>query len=356
MDLERSKELRDYLRTTLHLPFAFPEPEEDPEFYDKVHIKLKPHFTLLCDALENAYPNEKKLSLLVKREWEKDLGEIPHGDSYADKLRNTIEWMEAEGYLLEFIAAAHQNKARNPRLNSFVRKALFTLLEPPVSTQQISPSELPLKTSSPSAADFDVRANHHGSEISKGAANRDIKSLNDETSGKLSALEEGQDNNQIRPTPFPRKIIPIDNQPQGDPIALAYGRTHAAQEKMQLVYEVFQASRKFSEPQIVEFIEQAKKSIDGISDLFVNIPTPDYLELDYRFACEERYICERISIVAAYSLRDEYINLPSIFQGADREFKKIFSGLQNLENFIKQYQEQFQLSDLAGNSFLGNSS
>jgi hypothetical protein len=262
--------------------------------------------------------------------------------------------MESDGCLLEFIAAAHSHKARNTQLNIFVRKNLFALLEPSVSTQQLPQSELLLQISSPPVEDADIGANDRDSAISKSAASRDIKSPNDDTLDELPVLEGNQDKGLTQLTPFPRKTIPIDN-PQEDPITLAYSHVRMAREKMQPVYEIFKTSGKISEPPIVESIEQAKKSIDGISDLFVDIPTPDYVELDYKLACEERYLYERISIVAAYALQDENISSPSVFQGANREFKKIFSSLQNLENFIKQFQEQIQLSNHANKSLFGNS-
>ncbi|QBD82980.1 hypothetical protein EPA93_46275 [Ktedonosporobacter rubrisoli] len=351
MDLERSKELRNYLQTILHLPFVFPEPEEDAEFYDKVYTELKPYHTMLCTALEHAYSDEKKLSFLVKQEWEKGLGEIYRGESYSDKLHNTIDWMEAEGCLLEFIAAAHQKKDRNPKLNTFVRKTLYPLLVASASTLQKSQSDpLPLSAKAPS----DVKVNNNGSEMKKGIASTDIKS-SDETSNGLPVLEKEQDTKQTQPTPFPGKKPLRKEQLKEDSIAKAHRRTRAAQEKMQKVYEVFQGRGKLSESQVIESIKQAKELIEGISDLFVDIPTPDYLELDYKFACEERYVCERISIVVAYSLRDEYIDTPSVFLGADREFKKVFSSLQNLEYFIEEFQEQIRLSDHANKDFFGNS-
>jgi hypothetical protein len=355
MDLGRSKELRDYLQTTLKLQFVFPEPEEDPEFYEKVYTALKPLHTTLCNALESAYSDEKSLRALVKQYWEKDLGEIPNEDRYAERLRSTIEWMESDGCLLEFIAAAHSHKARNTKLNIFFRKNLFALLEPLVPAQQIPQSKLLPQSPLPPVDGSDGRANDRDSAISKGATGSEIKSLHEEVPDELPVLEENQGNGQTQPTPFPRKTIPIDNQLQEDPITSAYSRVHIAQEKMQSVYEIFQGGGKISEPPITESIEQAKQSIDGISDLFVNTPTPDYLELDYRLTCEERYICEKISIIATYSLHDAYISSSSKFRSADREFEKIFSGLRNLENFIKQFQDQIQLSAYTSNRLLENS-
>ena len=132
---------------------------------------------------------------------------------------------------------------------------------------------------------------------------------------------------------------PVANQSHAELIASAYKRTYTAQEKMQAISIMFQRDETISAPQIAELIKQARRSIDGISDLFTHIPTPDYPELHYRFACEERYICEKISLVAAYALRDASIHPSPVFQGAIKECNKIFSGLHNLEHFIHQFQE-----------------
>lgn len=355
MDTERSKVLRDYLQQTLQLSFTFPEPEEDPEFYDNVYTSLKEHHETLCHVLQSAYPGEKSLQQLLKLEWGNFSDEIPHGESYADKLRNTIEWMEAEGYLLEFVAAAHQRKPRNAKLNAFLRRKFVIILNLPVSSQQISQSALPAQSSSPPAKDSGINTNFHDLEISKGSVNSNRTSLQ-ELPSELLKVEADHDNRQFQPTPFPGKIIAIENQLQDEPIASAYTRTRTAREKLQSVYDVFKTGGNISDSQFAESIEQAKNSIEGIDDIFVNIPIPDCFELDYRLAAEEKYICERLSLLAAYALQDASISSPAVFQGADREFNKVFSGFQNLENFIAKFEEQIQLLDRINNASLGNSS
>ncbi len=42
----------------------------------------------------------------------------------------------------------------------------------------------------------------------------------------------------------------------------------------------------------------------------------------------------------------------ALFQGADKAFEKVFSGLQNLENFSKQFQEQIQRTEDEGGQLL----
>jgi hypothetical protein len=261
--------------------------------------------------------------------------------------------MESEGCLLEFIAVAHIHKPRNNKLNVFMRIHLLQLLQPPGSIQPVPLAEPQRPTLRSPTKDFEAVNNGHDSKIRKGVGVSELQLLPEIADASLPAESEGR-KYSTQPTPFPRPKSALPDQSHEDPITSAQARTRTTREKIQSVYDVFQAGEKISEPHIAELIAQAKASIKGISNLFIAVPTPDYLELDYRFACEENFACEKISIIAAYSLRDEYTRSRSVFQGADKEFHNIFTSLQNLDNFINTFQEQIQLSASTNDSLPGN--
>lgn len=123
-----------------------------------------------------------------------------------------------------------------------------------------------------------------------------------------------------------------------DPIASAYTCTRTALEKLQPAYEKFQRGEQISETWVIASLIEAKKALEGVSDIFAQVQVPGYPELEYTLACEEHYICERISVITAYALQGARITSPPISQKVDKEFKYIFSSLQNIEHVISKFQ------------------
>jgi hypothetical protein len=351
MKPERSKELRDYLQKALRLLYALPDPEADPEFNDVLQDELKQYHEKLRDALKLAFPKKESLRLLVEQDLGEDLEEIDEGKSYLDKLLNTIEWMESKGWLLMFIAAAHRRQNHSTKLNVFVRRTLHSILKSLAPAQQSPQSEV---TPPPELAPFvpapleahNGGGNNHGSPVSKGAIGGDV------VVAQFSPVVEPSHDQPIQ---FRNKAVATDHQSRENPITLAHKRTQTAREKMQKIYDMFQNGEKISDLHVIDSIKEVKEALEGMSNLFDDIPIPDYPELDCRLASEEKYITQRADLIRLYALRDVNVNpVPGDLQKANGEFKKFFSSLEKLEMLIDQYQQQMQQSNQADDLLFGS--
>jgi endonuclease G, mitochondrial len=87
----------------------------------------------LREAFQSAFPGRPKLKLLVREELDRNLDEIVGGGNLSEIVAELIDFVEAEGRLVELVSAAIRRNPGNPKLRSFVES--FGLL--PSEPQQM---------------------------------------------------------------------------------------------------------------------------------------------------------------------------------------------------------------------------
>jgi hypothetical protein len=92
----------------------------------------------LIEAILNAYPDEGDLKMLLDLELDMNLEEIKEGKNYKQIVYNLINKAEREGFLKEFIEAAHSEKPGNLELKAIKQKLIPSILDASGNSSSIS--------------------------------------------------------------------------------------------------------------------------------------------------------------------------------------------------------------------------
>ncbi|QDL10984.1 hypothetical protein DP113_26415 [Brasilonema octagenarum UFV-E1] len=83
----------------------------------------------LIEAILNAYPDEGDLKMLLDLELDMNLEEIKEGKNYKQIVYNLINKAEREGFLKQFIEAAHSEKPENQKLKAIKEKLFSSIFD-----------------------------------------------------------------------------------------------------------------------------------------------------------------------------------------------------------------------------------
>jgi predicted phosphodiesterase len=93
----------------------------------------------LTDALLKVFPNQEDFEIMFERKFERKLNTVVDGGNYKTRVYRLTEWTEAEGRTYDLIRSAHDERPRNPALQSWLQRYETETVKPEAQ-QIISPS------------------------------------------------------------------------------------------------------------------------------------------------------------------------------------------------------------------------